>query len=73
MRVLTGFRAIGYSSKAKTSGPPRSLPPAGGTSAQSPLRGGGIVLTDQDLMKDCGVSADMVAVAQNDALDERIC
>lgn len=34
---------------------------------------GGIVLADQNLMKDCGVSADMVAVAQNDALDERIC
>ena len=34
---------------------------------------GGIVLADQDLMKDCGVSADMVAVAQNDALGVRIC
>ncbi|WP_267900941.1 MULTISPECIES: hypothetical protein [Bifidobacterium] len=34
---------------------------------------GGIVLADQNLMKDCGVSADMVAVVQNNALDERIC
>lgn len=34
---------------------------------------GGIVLADQNLMKDCGVGTDMVAVAQNDALDERIC
>lgn len=33
----------------------------------------GIVLADQNLMKDCGVSADMVAVVQNNALDERIC
>lgn len=74
MRVLTGFRAIGYSSKAKTSGPPRSLPPAGGTSAQrANCEMAGIVLADQNLMKDCGVSADMVAVVQNNALDERIC
>ena len=34
---------------------------------------GGIVLADQNLMKDSEVSADMVAVAQNDALDVRIC
>ena len=73
MRVLTGFRAIGYSSKAKTSGPPRSLPPAGVPVPRARYEVGGIVLADQNLMKDCGVGTDMVAVAQNDALDERIC
>ena len=34
---------------------------------------GGVDLADPNLMKYCGVSADMVAIVQNNALDERIC
>ena len=52
---------------------PSHLPLRGVPVPRARYEVGGIVLADQNLMKDCGVSADMVAVVQNNALDERIC